>query len=300
MAMRSPDARSYVGPRHVGEEVLCVEGVSFRYPDGAEALSDINLHVQQGSTLAIVGPNGAGKTTLLKILLGILQGHAGKVLVAGLEPHAARRRGGVVSWVPQRARMIWDFPITVAGVVRMGLVGKTGMFRRHAKADLAYVDELMRLLNIAAIAGRPIGQVSGGQQQRAIIARALAPRPAVLMLDEPTVGVDQAGQEAFSELMAQIKRAYGVTLVIVSHDLRTVIPQCERVACLNRTLHFHDVPSRLTPELLADVFQCKLTGLFPAHDGFLGTGAPAGGQAHGADCRHDHEHEAGGAEGGGQ
>jgi len=254
----------YVGPEHVGEEILCVRGLSYTYPDGTEALRDVDLHVQRGSTLAVVGPNGAGKTTLLKILLGLLGGYSGRVRVAGLSPEQARRRGDVVSWVPQRARMLWDFPVTVAQSVRMGLVGKTGLLARHARADLDYVAELMDVLEIAAIADRPIGDVSGGQQQRAIIARALAPRPAVLMLDEPTVGVDQAGQDAFATLMRQIKRAFGITLVIVSHDLRTLLPDCERIACLNRTLHFHDSPAHLTPELLGDVFRCDLTGLFPA------------------------------------
>jgi zinc transport system ATP-binding protein len=264
VGVEATDTRSYVGPDHVGEEILCVRDVSFRYPDGTEALSHVDLHVQRGSTVAIVGPNGAGKTTLLKILLGLLEGYTGSVEVAGLSPQQGRRRGGVVSWVPQRQKMHWDFPVTVEQVVRMGLVGKTRMLRRHRRDDLDHVRHLMAALSIAELGDRPIGAVSGGQQQRAIIARALAPRPALLMLDEPTVGVDQAGQQAFAELMARIRGRFGVTLVIVSHDLRTVLPDCERVACLNRTLHFHDSPSRLTPELLGEVFRCDLTGLFPA------------------------------------
>ncbi|MFB3892081.1 MAG: metal ABC transporter ATP-binding protein [Phycisphaerae bacterium] len=251
-----------VGPDHVGGDILCMDDVSFRYADGMEALHAVTLHVQEGSTLGIVGPNGAGKTTLLKILLGLLEGYQGTVAVAGMAPADARRRGGVVSWVPQQARMAWDFPVTVENVVRMGLVGKTGMFRMHSRADVQYVREIMGEMGIDSIADRPIGQVSGGQQQRAIIARALAPRPAVLMLDEPTVGVDQAGQEAFSALMRKIKDAFNVTLVIVSHDLRAVIHDCQRIACLNRTLHFHDAPEKLTPGLISEVFRCDLTGLF--------------------------------------
>lgn len=265
-------ATSYVGPDHVGEEIICVRELSFRYPSGAEALHQVSLHVQRGSTLAIVGPNGAGKTTLLKIMLGLLTDYTGTVLVDGLSPAQARRRGDVFSWVPQRARMAWDFPATVEQIVRMGLVGKTGMWRRHRRDDLDYVRTLMGELGIAEIAAQAIGEISGGQQQRAIIARALAPRPAVLMLDEPTVGVDEAGRGAFVDLMRQVQATFDVTLVIVSHDLRTVIPECERVACLNRTLHFHDAPGRLTPEMLAEVFQCDLTGLFPAWQ--IGGGGP--------------------------
>jgi zinc transport system ATP-binding protein len=274
--------KNYVGARHVGEEAICVEGLSFAYPDGQEALRDVHLHVLTGSTLAVIGPNGAGKTTLLKILLGLLGGYQGKVLTAGLPPRQARRAGGIVGWVPQRSRMTWNFPATVQQVVKMGLVGKTGLLRMHSREDLDYAGSLLDLLEISDIALRPIGDISGGQQQRALIARALAARPAVLMLDEPTVGVDEAGQQAFLGLMRQIKEKLAVTLVIVTHDLRAVLPEVQQVACLNRTLHFHDIPSRLTADVLGAVFRCDLTGLFP-------TAAPgAGDDGHG--CGHDHDH----------
>jgi zinc transport system ATP-binding protein len=256
------DRLPYAGPVHVGREILCVEHLSYRYGDGTEALKDVSLHVQTGSTLAIIGPNGAGKTTLLKILLGLLEGYEGKVTVAGMTPRDARRAGNVVGWVPQRPRMAWDFPATIGQVVRMGLVGKTGLLRQHRRDDLDYVRHVMDLLDISDIADRPVHQASGGQQQRAIIARALAPRPAVLMLDEPTVGVDEAGQQAFASLMRHIQEACGVTLVTVTHDLRAVLPDVERVACLNCALHFHDSPARLTPQVLGQVFRCDLTGLF--------------------------------------
>ena len=261
MGEQAEPAAGYVGPDHVGDGILCVEHLSFRYPGGVLALQDIHLHARRGATLAIVGPNGAGKTTLLKVVLGLLDGYTGSVRVAGMSPIEARRAGDVVSWVPQHAHLAWDFPVRVASVVRMGLVGKTGMFRRYRRDDLDYVEHLMDVLDLGGIGRRQIGSVSGGQQQRAIIARALAPRPKLLLLDEPTVGVDEAGREAFGNLMEQIKRRFALTLVIVSHDLRTVLRGCQRVACLNRTLHFHDTPDRLTPELLGEVFRCDLTGL---------------------------------------
>ena len=272
MGEQAETAAHYVGPDHVGDGILCVDHLSFRYPNGVLALQDIHLHAQRGATLAIVGPNGAGKTTLLRIILGLLDGCTGSVRVAGMSPVEARRAGNVVSWVPQHAHLAWDFPVSVATVVRMGLVGKTGMFRRYRRDDLQYVEHLMDVLNLRDIARRQIGSVSGGQQQRAIIARALAPRPKLLLLDEPTVGVDEAGREAFNDLMQQIKRRFALSLVIVSHDLRTVLQGCQRIACLNRTLHFHDTPDRLTPELLGEVFHCDLTGLLtgpqvPPHDG---------------------------------
>jgi zinc transport system ATP-binding protein len=230
----------------------------------------------------VVGPNGAGKTTLLKILLGLLSDYRGHVEVAGMSPARARRRGDVVTWVPQRAKMTWDFPVTVEGVVRMGLVKRARLLGGYRRDDLAFVQRIMDALLLQEIADRPIGEVSGGQQQRAIIARALAPRPAILMLDEPTVGVDAAGQEAFAGLIEMIKQSFDVTLVLVSHDLRTVIQSCQRIACLNRTLHFHDSPSQLTADLLANVFRCDLTGLFPAQS--VGPARPLDGRPR------DHDH----------
>jgi len=254
----------YVGADHVGGEAICIEGVSYRYPDGPLALEDIHLHVTSGSTLAVVGPNGAGKTTLLKIILGLLDGYTGSVRVLGMTPEEARRRGNVVGWVPQRQQVDWSFPVTVRQVVRMGLIGRAGMIRRYRRADLDYVEHVMKVLQIDAIADRSIGELSGGQQQRAIIARAMVARPAILMLDEPTVGVDQPGQAILRRVLNDIKRVFGITLVVVSHDLRTALSTCQRIACLNRRLHFHDAPGKLGEDTLSRVFECSVEGLLSA------------------------------------
>ena len=266
----------YVGSEHVGPDALCVDHLSFTYPDGTQALDDVCLHVTAGSTLAIIGPNGAGKSTLLKILLGLLNGWTGKVLVDGMSPARARKAGGVMAWVPQRSRVMWDFPATVEQVVAMGWMGPQGRrLRRNSKGHLR---EVMETLEIAHLADRSIGDCSGGQQQRAILARALAVRPKVLLLDEPTTGLDPTGLAAFSDLLAKVRDTFDVTLVVVSHDLRTVVGLTERIACLNRKLHFHDAPGQLTPELLGEVFRCDLTGLFPAREvaGMPGTGQGTG------------------------
>jgi zinc transport system ATP-binding protein len=265
-------AVEYVGAAHVGDEAICIDGVSYRYPEGTAALEDINLHVRSGSTLAIVGPNGAGKTTLLKIVLGLLEGYTGRVSVLGMPPTEARRRGNVIAWVPQRQLVDWSFPVTVRQVVRMGLLGKTGMLRRRRRDDLEYAEHVMGVLQIDEIGDNPIGELSGGQQQRAVIARALVARPAVLMLDEPTIGVDQPGQAVLRQVLNGIKRAFNITLVVVSHDLRTIMSSCQRIACLNRRLHFHDAPGKLSEDTLSRVFECTIERLFAsdeyhAHEG---------------------------------
>ncbi|HKD36854.1 MAG TPA: metal ABC transporter ATP-binding protein [Pirellulales bacterium] len=244
-------------------DTVCVERLSFRY-DSAEgeptrlALRDVTLHVEQGCSLGIIGPNGAGKTTLLKIMLGLLEGYSGTVRLMDLSPKQACRRGGVVGYVPQRHETEFRFPVTVRQVVQMGLAGKTGLFHRYARDDLAYVEQILERLALAALADRPIGDLSGGQQQRIFMARALAAKPKILILDEPLVGIDEAGQQQFAELMRGLHHSLDLTLVIVSHDIRAIASGCTRVACLNQTIHYHDSPAGLTEEVLREVFQHEI------------------------------------------
>ena len=175
-ARSGPQSRSsYIGATHIGGEAICVQNLTYAYPDGSVALRDINLHVQAGSSLAVIGPNGAGKTTLLKILLGLLTNYQGTVTVLGRPPKAARQAGGLVSCVPQRATVDWRFPIRVREAVRLGLLGRTPLLRRYRREDLQYVEHLLEVLDIMAIADRPVAALSGGQQQRVLIGRALAP-----------------------------------------------------------------------------------------------------------------------------
>ena len=132
------------------------------------------------------------------------------------------------------------------------------MFRPHPKADLQFVDWLIERMGLADLADRPIGSVSGGQRQRALIARALAPKPKLLLLDEPTTGIDRSGQQQFIEFMLELKRELDLTIVLVSHDLRAVCTISDRIACLNVTLHYHDIPEHLPAELMYRMFSCDL------------------------------------------
>jgi len=247
------------------QDAICIDRVSFRYeraPSDANgealALEDVTLHVERGCSLGIIGPNGAGKSTLVKIMLGLLAGYSGSVRIAGMSPMDACRRGDVIGYVPQRPEVEWRFPVTAAQVVRMGLVGKTGLLRWYRKADRAYADELMRRVGVADLRDRPIGELSGGQQQRLFIARALVAKPRILILDEPMVGIDEAGQRQFAELVHELHESLGLTLVIVSHDIQAIAAGCNRVACLRRRIHYHDAPAGLTPEVLSEVFEHEI------------------------------------------
>lgn len=274
-AARQPEGRARVGHRGLIDPAIEVHGLGFSYPGGPPVLVDVDFSVDRGATLVIIGPNGGGKTTLLKILLGVLSGYRGEVRVEGLPPGEARARGDILSWVPQRTAFNWGFPASLQEVVEMGLTGRTGLWRRPSPGDRAHVRRVLAALAIEDLARRSIGELSGGQQQRALIARALAPQPRVLLLDEPTVGVDAPGKLLLAELLETIKREFGVTLVLVSHELRTAITSSPRVACLNRRLHFHDAPERLTADILAHAYGCDLDGILPAacdHHGAKGEG----------------------------
>lgn len=246
--------------QHHAGDAVCVDHVSFAYVHGVRILESITMHIPRGTRLGIVGPNGGGKSTLLKLILGLLRPSEGGITVFGRSPHQACRRS-MIGYVPQCHDVEIAFPLSVSQVVRQGIVGRTGMFRRASTEDRRAAEEAMEQVGIADIAGKPIGDLSGGQQQRVFLARALAGRPQLLVLDEPMVGIDEVGQAKFAQLMDSIHQTYKLTVLIVSHDLRAIVAGCDQVACLNRRLHFHAAPAGLTREVLAEVFNHNLAGV---------------------------------------
>ena len=251
-----------------GAAALEFERVSFSYVrreggerDEVEVLRDITLRVESGERLGLLGPNGAGKTTLIKLALGLLCPSSGEVRVFGEAPERARRRG-LIGYVPQRNEAELAFPLSVRQVVELGagarLWGGAGL-SSEARRRCA---EALEVVDAAALAERSIGRLSGGQVQRVLIARALVSAPRVLLLDEPTVGIDAVGQRQFATLLADLHRRMGMTIVVVSHDIRAIAAGCDRVACLSRTLHAHVSPSGLTPQVLAEVFRHEVEGVF--------------------------------------
>jgi zinc transport system ATP-binding protein len=255
--------------------IVDISHVDFAY--GAQpVLQHIHLEIEAGSTLGLIGPNGGGKTTLMRLMLGLHKPTRGSITVVGMPPDAAVRAGNVIGYLPQKAHFPANFPMTVRQAVRLGLVGKTGMLRGYAKDDLEFVETLLDRIGLTQVAGRPVGQLSGGQAQRAFIARALAPRPKILLLDEPTTGIDRSGQQRFIEQVVKLKEELGLTLVFCSHDLRAVSSISDRVACLNTTLHYHDVPHRMPERLAYEMFACDLEamGVTPGVESACGCGTP--------------------------
>lgn len=249
-------------------ELLRIENLSYSY--GAQpVLRDINLPVMPSTILGVIGPNGGGKTTLVKLILGLLKPTAGAVFIDQLSPSDAVSKGNLVGYLPQAFNAPSDFPISVRQLARLGLCGKTGALKPFLKDDLDFTDWLLSRMGLSDLADAPFCSLSGGQKQRALIARALAPRPKLILLDEPTTGIDQLGQRQFIDFIQNLKAELNLTILLVSHDLRAVTALSDRIACLNLTLHYHDVPEHLPADLMYKMFACDLAvaGLDPhAHN----------------------------------
>lgn len=210
-------------------ESLQLDDVVFAYPSGP-VLINATLEVAQGDFVLLLGPNGSGKSTLIKVALGLLEPQGGRVRLFGIPPDApaARRK---VGYVPQRPAISPRLPATVTEVVATGLVGGgfAGPFRRSDRR--AAVDALERV-GLADFARRRIGEISGGQQQRALIARALVSRPRMLILDEPAAGVDQMSLSRFSDVLADLY-GDGVTILLAAHDTTVVGELMTRVVIVH-------------------------------------------------------------------
>jgi zinc transport system ATP-binding protein len=244
-----------------------IEHVSFAYPATgfdtlpSPAIKDVNFTINQRTKLGILGPNGGGKSTLIKLILGILKPAQGQVKIFGIPPSLARQRG-LIGYLPQRIEADRDWPINVEQVVGLGLACRKNPWQRLSADDHAAIVNAIELLEIQDLSRRPISALSGGQLQRVMIARAIAGNPRLLILDEPTVGVDIAGQQRFGDLIQSLHSKLDLTVIVVSHDMRAIAAVADRVACLSRTLHFHAAPQGLTPAVLAQVFAHDVAGVF--------------------------------------
>ncbi len=235
----------------MADEVIRLEDV-WVYYDSVPVLESVHLVVEQGDFLGIIGPNGGGKTTLLKVILGLIKPNRGKVLVLGKPPERGRKSIGYVSQTNLFDR---DFPINVWEVVLMGLYGKTGMLRRYSAEDKKMAEEALKTVNMLNFKERQIGKLSGGEQQRVFIARALVSKPSILLLDEPMASVDPTMQAEFYELLEKLSQE--MTIIMVSHDISAVSIYVEEIACLNRQLFYHG-SKEISPETLQTTYKCPV------------------------------------------
>lgn len=234
-------------------EVLKVENLFVSYGKNA-ALSDINLTVEEGEYLGIIGPNGGGKTTLISAILGIIKTDSGKIEVFSENNIKSRHK---IGYVPQTASLSRTFPITVEETVKTAFL-KKGLhpFKRFDEKENEKCRDLLRLLELEKLSGRNISDISGGEFQRLLIARALASDPKMLLLDEPVSNVDPASREKIYSVLSMLNKQ-GMTILMVTHDLMAVSSSVKKIACLNRSLVYHG-EVKITDEISHAMYGCPV------------------------------------------
>lgn len=234
-----------------------VDHVTVNY-DHLKALSDIQLSVEENEFLTIMGPNGGGKTTLIRTLLGLHQPTYGNIKVFGKQDYLKK---GWISYVPQFATLRSDFPISVHdSVLTSRYLSKKwfGLFRRYSKEDHAQVEEQLNFLALAHLQNRRVDQLSGGQMQRILIARALVADPKILVLDEPTANVDAKSRQQIYQTLLKLKGRK--TIILISHDTDIIGTYTDSVACLNQSLLYHggtDIPEEIIKKLYGVGFDAQ-------------------------------------------
>jgi zinc/manganese transport system ATP-binding protein len=236
--------------------LLVLQQVTAGYP-ASPIFEELDLAIMAGQFAAIVGPTGGGKTTLLKTILGVLPCFGGTI-------HWARP--SAIGYVPQREAIDWDFPVTAQQVVLMGRHRQTSRWPWPTREDRRLAAELLERLGLGAYRGRHISQLSGGQQQRVFLARALIGKPELLLLDEPTSGVDMKTQFELLQLLWELNQE-GITILLTTHDLSAVASQVPWVICFNRGLVAQGKPEEVfTSRLLRRTYEADRR-MFAVEDG---------------------------------
>lgn len=233
-----------IAPREAAAPVLLEAGnVTFSY-GRSPVLRDVSLSVRSGEFVALVGPNGSGKSTLLRILLGRLAPQAGRVALFGLPPRDLRERRRL-GYVPQRPSLASEVPATVEEVVAAGRLERKRWWRRMDDGDRRVMQHALDSVGLGDEAERPLNELSGGEQQRTFIARALASEPELLVLDEPIAGVDAGSQRRFRDSLVHLIEEHGAGVLLVSHELSAVSRDLDRVIVLKGSVLFDGPPSEL-------------------------------------------------------
>lgn len=229
-----------------------IQNLSICY-DSFSALKDINITIKDKEFIAILGPNGGGKTTFLKAILGLVKPSLGEVKVYGKKPSYKRN---AIGYVPQFTKFEKNFPVNVFDVVLMGRL-KPGIkfFQKYSKEDIEYAKHIMTLLEIYELKDRQIGQLSGGQMQRVLIARALCTEPKLLLLDEPTASLDVQSKNSIYSLLKELNK--DITILVVTHDTGFVFSYVDKIACLNQRLFYHGEPE-LDKDTMDKVYGCPV------------------------------------------
>ena len=213
--------------------IFDVKNLSFSVR-GIDILSNISLEIFHGEYIAIIGPNGGGKTTLVRMLLGLEKPVSGSINLFGKKLKNFKE-WYKIGFVPQRASLVDEnFPATVEDIVKMGRIAKRGIFAGFSQEDRKFVEDAMLKMDILDLKERMVGTLSGGQRQRVMIARALASKPEILILDEPNTGVDIVSQKRFYKLLSQLNKEEQITIVFITHDIGVIADDITRLFTINQ------------------------------------------------------------------
>lgn len=230
------------------KNIIEVENVSFSYNGKENVLENITLAIHQGDYIGLVGPNGSGKTTLVKIMLNLLKPKQGSVRLFG-QNISDFKDWHKIAYVPQKtANFEANFPATVYEVILMARSANKKLFERTTEEDKQAVKDALLKVSLLEYKDRLIGNLSGGQEQRVFIARALINQPEIIFLDEPTTGVDKKMQDDFYALLKKLNKELQITLVLVSHDIKRLTEEVMHIACVDRTLTCHLSPEEYLAE----------------------------------------------------
>lgn len=220
------------------QPAVLINNLSFSYQE-TPVLRNISFTIQEGRFVGMIGPNGGGKTTLLKLILGFLHSNQGKIEVFGKSPADARNR---MAYVPQSLRFDKEFPLSTLELVLQGRLSHLPWYGSFKRKDNEMALEALNLVGLSDLKNRPFGSLSGGQAQRALVARALASEPRLLILDEPTANVDS---QAEAEIYGILKKLQGeITILMVTHNLQAAVELVDDVICVQNTAFSVD-PQRL-------------------------------------------------------
>ena len=214
-------------------------------------LTDVSLTIHNNDFIGVIGPNGGGKTTLLKAILGLLKPLQGEVVFHDCMTEGNHHR---IGYLPQINNIDRKFPISVSEVVNSGLMSRKRIIKSYDPKDLAFAGELMEQMGIYEIRNKAIGELSGGQIQRALLCRALVNQPKLLVLDEPNTYVDNRFEKELYEKLRKLNEK--IAILLVSHDLGTISTYVKSIACVNHSLHYHP-GNKITPELM-EAYECPI------------------------------------------
>jgi len=229
-------------------KLIEIQNLFVGYENNPNVLTNVNLTVYDDDFLGIIGPNGGGKTTLVKAILGLIKPAKGTITFF---ENGKKVNSINIGYLPQVKQIDKKFPITVADVILSGLTLKGGLFKRYLSEDKRKVRDIAERMGVENLLSRPIGELSGGQLQRVLLARAIIDEPRLIILDEPSSYVDKLFETNFYRLLADINQK--MAIILVSHDIGTIISMVKNIACVNGNLHYH-AGTEISPEWLLKAY----------------------------------------------